>query len=86
MFYIRFHRILWYIRCCHQTTIKRFHDYPLLSGNPYHPTMDALEFTFSYHHFISQLILDIFRSNWDDVWILHRCQADEIIHGRIRNY
>gem|GEM_PF-5947044 len=52
MFYIRFHRILWHIRRCHQAPIKEFNQHPLLSRNSCHPTTYILKLSICYHNFI----------------------------------
>lgn len=45
--------------------------------------MNTLEFTFSHNDIVTQLELDVVRSNMNDVRILDRGEADEVVHGFI---
>ena len=80
------HRLLRHIRCSHQVPIKQFHYYALLPSNPRHPTMNALELTFCHNNIVTQFELDVVRSDGDDVRILDRGEADEVVHGFISDY
>ena len=42
--------------------------------------MNTLEFTFSHNYVITQLELDTVGSDGNDMRILDRCEADEVVH------
>ena len=45
--------------------------------------MNTLEFTFRHNYIITKFELDVVGSNWDDVRILDRSEADKVVHGFI---
>ena len=48
--------------------------------------MNTLEFTFGNNNHITQFELDVVRSNMNDVRILDRGEADEVVHCFISDY
>ena len=42
--------------------------------------MNTLELTFRHNNDVAQFELDVVGSNWDDVRILDRSEADKVIH------
>lgn len=42
--------------------------------------MNTLEFTFSHNYVITKFKLDTVGSDWNDMRILDRCEADEVVH------
>ena len=48
--------------------------------------MNTLELTFGHNDIVTQLELDVVRSNMNDVRILDRGEADEVVHGFISDY
>ena len=45
--------------------------------------MNTLELTFRHNNDVAQFELDVVGSNWDDVRILDRSEADKVVHGFI---
>ena len=48
--------------------------------------MNTLEFTFNHNYVITQFELDTVGSDGNDVRILDRGEADEVVHGFISDY
>ena len=48
--------------------------------------MNTLEFTFSHNDIVTQLELDVVGSDGNDMRILDRGEADEVVHGFISDY
>ena len=55
----------------------------MLPSNPCYSAMNTLEFTFRHNYVITQFELDVVGSDWDDVRILDRSEADKVVHGFI---